>query len=358
MCSGVLALGITERIPDYHQADVNRARRTPLSDLVQMRQNRARGGAAVFLKKADDKSKRLSLLIDLQKSPLLDARQKKWAREEVGRLRKGIEGEKDSAFFLGRYFKGGENHVLLHDLRLEFEGDVAQIDHLVINRLGRFYLIETKNYAGNVSINAHGEFTVEYDDDRFGVPSPIEQSHRHERVLRRLLERLEISNRLGTSLDFHHVVMFHPKAIITRPLASEFDTSCVIKADQFPSWHRRFVDTNLGIGTVLRGVANVRSLETAKEWGEKLVRQHRVANQLDLPEFMRPHEAARPASREANPAAQVLSAPTASIGSESAKRLVCLHCGAKISFAEGRYCWNNEARFKGGQYCREHQAVF
>ncbi|WP_088287324.1 hypothetical protein [Ideonella sp. A 288] len=32
-------------------------------------------------------------------------------------------------------------------------------------------------------------------------------------------------------------------------------------------------------------------------------------------------------------------------------------CGAKLSFAEGKFCWNNEARFGGLQYCREHQAA-
>ena len=40
------------------------------------------------------------------------------------------------------------------------------------------------------------------------------------------------------------------------------------------------------------------------------------------------------------------------------KKLVCLHCSTKISFAEGKYCWNNASRFHGGQYCREHQKLF
>lgn len=209
----------------------------------------------MLLKKADDKSKRIALLEDLQKSTMLDFRQKKWLREELSRFRKGIQGEQDSAYYLDQHFKDGGNHVVLHDLRFEFEGDVAQIDHLVIARISNFYLIETKNYAGNVSINASGEFTAEYGDDRFGVPSPIEQSRRHERILRKLLERLEIAGRFGTAPEFQHVVMFHPKAIITRPKPSEFDTSGVIKADQFPSWHAKFVD-KIGVGTLLLGAAN------------------------------------------------------------------------------------------------------
>jgi hypothetical protein len=33
-------------------------------------------------------------------------------------------------------------------------------------------------------------------------------------------------------------------------------------------------------------------------------------------------------------------------------------CGTKISFAEGKHCWNNAGRLGGLQYCREHQAAF
>jgi len=315
----------------------------------------------MLLKKTDDKSKRLALLEELQKSTMLDSSQKKWLREELSRFRKGIKGEEESAYYLDQHFKGGENHVLLHDLRFEFEGDVAQIDHLIINRFGMFYMAETKNYAGNVTINSHGEFAVEYDEDRFGVPSPIEQSRRHERILRKLLDRLAITNRLGTQMGFHHVVMFHPKAIITRP-ASGFDTSNVIKADQFPSWHEKFVDKTMGTGMVLRGFANMRSLDTVKEWGEKLMRQHRPQNQLTLPEFMQPKAKAARTPAAPTPVQPTQVAPVAQepspTGDAGAKRLICLHCHSKISYPEGKYCWTNAVRFKGGQYCREHQALF
>lgn len=242
----------------------------------------------MLLKSVDDKSKRVALLEDLQRSSMLDMRQKTWLREELWRLRKGIQGEQESAYFLDQYFKDGVNHMVLHDLRFVIDGDVSQIDHLVINRGTGIYLIETKNYAGNVTINAHGEFTVAYGNDQFGVPSPIEQSHRHARQLQRLLEGLEIKGRDGGPLECYHVVMFHPKAIITRPKPSEFDTRNVIKADQFPSWHQKFVDKEIGVGKVLKMVINLRSHDTIKDWGEKLSRQHRPANLLDLPEFMQP----------------------------------------------------------------------
>ena len=85
----------------------------------------------MLLKSADDKSKRLALLDDLQKSSQLDPQQKKWLRNDLQRCKKGIQGERESSHYLGSYFKDGENHVVLHDLRLVFEEEVAQIDHLV-----------------------------------------------------------------------------------------------------------------------------------------------------------------------------------------------------------------------------------
>jgi hypothetical protein len=323
----------------------------------------------VLLKSADDKSKRLALLEDLQKSSRLDTRQKKWLREELGRFRKGIQGEKDSAYYLDQYFKGGENHVLLHDLRFVVDGDVAQIDHLIINRGFGCYMIETKNYSGNLTINEHGEFTAEYDEDRFGVPSPIEQSRRHERIVKRLLATLGIANRTGAPLDCYHVVMLHPKAIIRRPPAKAFDTSNVIKADQFPTWHSQFVEKTVGFTDVLKMAVNVRALDTIKEWGEKLKRQHRPANQLELPEFMqprtgdleskaRPEQGPAPVRIAATQAAQAAVPTPAEGGHPLARKLICVQCQSKITFPEGKFCWNNEKRFGGLQYCREHQALF
>lgn len=242
----------------------------------------------MLLKTADDKSKRLALLEDLQRSTLLDTIQKKWLREELMRLRKGIQGEKDSAYYLDQYFKHGVNHVVLHDLRFVVDGDVAQIDHLVINRGFGIYLFETKNYSGNLVINDRGEFTAQYEDMHFGIPSPIEQSQRHARILTRLLKNLGIGNRVGSEMKFFHVVLLHPKAIIQRPTPKSFNTTNVIKADQFPSWHQKFVDKEITFGETLKLMANLRGLDTIQDWAKKLVRQHRPADLLDLPDFMQP----------------------------------------------------------------------
>lgn len=315
----------------------------------------------MLMKSADDKSRRLKLLEDLQQSKQLDYRQKKWLREELHRCSMGIRGERDSAHYLDNYFKDKENHVLLLDLRFVVDGDVAQIDHLILNRVGHMILVETKNHAGSLTVNAHGEFTVHYEQDSFGIPSPWEQSRRHERILARLLERLEITGRLDKQPEFHHVVMLHPKAVITRPDAAQLDTSYLIKADQFPSWHEKFAK-QVGATTLLKAMFNVRSMETITAWAEKLKRQHRPADALALPDFMQPTAPTPAPAPRVAPIAQAALAQTPPLAAPApdapAKKLVCAHCGAKISYPEGKYCWNNSQRFNGLQYCREHQGLF
>ncbi len=312
----------------------------------------------MLIKSADDKSKRLALLEDLQKSSLLDTRQKDWLRTELRNLRAGIKGEQAAAFYLDGHYKDGQNNVLLHDLRFQLDDEVAQIDHLVINRTGYMVQIETKNYSGDLEVNAHGEFTVRYGPERYGIPSPYEQSRRHARILGKLLERLEISTRTDKLPEFHNVVMMHPQAIIRRPDLKAFDTSFLIKADQFPAWHEKLVEST-SAGGIFKALFNMRGPDTIREWGEKLKRQHRAPDLLALPEFMQPK---KPLVKPAPAAVPVPSAPPqaeAPPGADVslAKKLICAHCRAKISYPEGKFCWNNAKRFGGLQYCREHQGL-
>lgn len=316
----------------------------------------------MLIKQADDKTKRLRLLEELQASPVLDNRQKDWLKDEYWRVKRGIEGEADAAFHIDSLLRDGKNTAVLHDLRLVVDGDTAQIDHLVFTRMLEFILVETKCYSGHVQITEAGEFNVRYDSGkRFGVPSPIAQSERHARVLAKLLERLEITGRLGTQPKFHHVVMLHPKAIIERPDAKRLDTGNVIKADQFAQWRERWIDKGSALDA-FAGLLNVRGRDTLKDWAEKLARQHRPDDLLKLPEFMQPRKDARPAPVTAHASMPIAHTPPvpSSHGepdTSPAKRLFCATCNSKISYAEGKFCWNNTKRFGGLQYCRKHQTA-
>lgn len=319
------------------------------------------GKHKMIIKQADNKAKRLALLADLKKSALLDVRQKDWLDEELNRTRRGIEGEREAAFYIDSFLKDNENKAVIHDLRLEVDGEVAQIDHLFFSRLLHFVLIETKCFNGNVAINDHGEFSVTYGNGRtYGIPSPVEQSKRHERILSKLVDSLGISGRLGIKPTFHHLVMLHPKAVIQRPDKKAFETSNVIKADALPAWHDKWVEQTLGVVELFSGLVSVRSSDTIKTWGEQLAAQHRPTNPLSLPEFMAPKATVVVAQEPPPVKAGPHSAPARSTQVKTPdeglkKRLICVTCGSKIPYNVGLFCWNNEKRFGGFQYCREHQ---
>jgi hypothetical protein len=313
----------------------------------------------MLIKSPDDKSKRLKLLQELQQSEWLDERQRDWLRDQYWRLKPGVDGERDAAYFLDASFSGSKNHAVLHDLRIEADGKVAQVDHLVMDRLLTFFLLETKAYRGSLNINEHGEFTAIYDDGRqFGIESPLEQSRRHESVLKSVLERLEITGRGGLAPRFVHVVMVHPKAIIQRPPADKFDTSMVIKADQFATWHKKYM-AKIRPTEILGSLINIRGRNTVNEWAERLKAEHCPISPLDLPDFMKPKKQSATvrsviqAPRAAKPAAVVAAGCIASADETNGK--VCAECGKSLTPKAVKYCRDNVARFNNKLYCFQHQ---
>ena len=43
----------------------------------------------------------------------------------------------------------------MHDLRVEHAGQVAQIDHLLVNRLLQIYVLESNSFAEGLDVNEH-----------------------------------------------------------------------------------------------------------------------------------------------------------------------------------------------------------
>ena len=313
----------------------------------------------MLIKLADDQSKRLALLESLEQSPLLDDRQKKWLRDELWKLRKGRSGERNAAYYIDSALKDNPNLAVIHDLRLEWEDESAQIDHLIISRGLIFYLLETKNFSGNLSINEHGEFTVFYGNTRQGIPSPIQQSKRHEKVLTKWLEQLGISGRFGSSPQFFHVVLVAPTSTINRPTPAKFDTSNVIKADAFDAWRLQHVENRMSFGQTFTAMANLRSADTVREWAQKLVDMHRPLNPLQLPDFMKPREQAnvQPQAQAAARSQPVKSPRPAAqrVSTAAAPGAVCASCAKPLSAAEQAFCSNNAKLFDGAMLCMTHQ---
>ncbi|MDX9718524.1 MAG: nuclease-related domain-containing protein [Thauera sp.] len=224
----------------------------------------------MILKETDSKAEQLAELDALMAAPGVPPEKKLQIERELKILRAGIKGERESAYDIDFYSGTHKNRIVIHDLRLELNGRVAQIDHLVLNRLLEVYVLETKHFTEGVSINDQGEFSIWFGGKPRGIPSPLEQNDRHIAVLTEAFKTLKMPTRLGIRLQpsFESLVLVSKNARITRP--EKFDTGRVLKSDQLERW----VEKNIDSGSPLM-MAKLVSVETLTAIAEQLVALHR-----------------------------------------------------------------------------------
>lgn len=102
------------------------------------------------------------------------------------KLDAGIKQEHDVAFYLRRAYKNSEQVMVLNDLRIEHDGESAQIDHLIVYTYG-FIVVESKSIRGEVKVNEYGEWTRSYKGQWSGMPSPIKQAELQLKLLKQYL---------------------------------------------------------------------------------------------------------------------------------------------------------------------------
>ena len=87
----------------------------------------------MIIKRTDSKQKEIQELLSLLKKDITP-NQRFFIERELKSMRNGVQGEKDSAYYIDFYFGSSKNWAVIHDLRIEHEGQAAQIDHILINR--------------------------------------------------------------------------------------------------------------------------------------------------------------------------------------------------------------------------------
>ncbi len=165
--------------------------------------------------------------------------------------------------------------MVLHDLRIEEAGQVAQIDHLLINRFLEIYVLESKTFGNGIAINEHGEFTTWIGNRPVGTPSPIEQNRRHIAVLEILLRALPMPKRLGIRLTptLKSFVLVSNESNITRPSKSKFNTDEVVKAEAFATLVDKEIDGRSG-AAILASAAKIVAPETIETIARLLLSEH------------------------------------------------------------------------------------
>lgn len=222
----------------------------------------------MLCKKADDKANALAQLEKLLAAAPGD--RKPLVERELRSLRAGIKGEQESAYLIDFHLKDSKNTAVIHDLRLELaDGRVAQIDHLLIHRTYRVYVLETKHFAHGLKITDAGEFLRwnEWRKTYEGMPSPLEQNERHSTVVKKAFETLRLPEPHVESL-----ILIAPQARIDRP--RHFDTSKIVKADQFMKALEKSLEGG-SFFSVISGLVKTAVADSVADIAAKLVALHK-----------------------------------------------------------------------------------
>ena len=291
----------------------------------------------MLLKTADDKSGDIQALEALLGRTDLDARQRRAIQDEIWAIRLGAKAESDAAYQLDFDLRDSKHWAVIHDLRIDLEGQVAQIDHLVISRMLEVFVCESKSYTGGVKVNEHGEWSTFRDRRPIGIPSPVEQNRRHIKVLEQVTKRglVRLPRRIVTiKPTFRNIVLVSKDGLITRPRKKLPELDSVVKVDQFRT---HLLSREISNSQVLKFVTS----DTLAAFGRQLVALHSPAHvdweaRFGLAVAPSPVAEASPARRQwlvkydgpCSTCGKVLLKDTPAVWRQNERRMLCLDCGA------------------------------
>lgn len=294
----------------------------------------------MIIKNADDKTSHIQQLEDLLN--VANADQKNRINQELRNIRAGIKAEQEAAYLIDFDLGKSQNTLVIHDLRLEIGGRVAQIDHLLINRTLNIFVLETKHFHAGLKVTEEGEFMSwnVFKKCFEGMSSPFAQNERHIAVLNDALARIDMPSKVGLRLSpvCHSYVLVSSKARIDRP--KKFDTSRIIKSDMLAATLEKFFD-KAGVLEVVGSLARCLSAETLEKVGQTLLRTHRPASFDYAAKFgIQPGQQSVPSVTVAPPiVAEPEPAPQIIVPSgKPADQHMCRECkSAKLSVQYGKY---------------------
>jgi len=225
----------------------------------------------MIFKDIDSKDEEINTLETLYKQSQSD-KQKQLILKDLKALENGYSAEKDNAYYLDFAFKDSNKFILLHDIRLEYNGLTAQFDHILITPAG-IIALESKSFKGTLTINDDTSLTVKYGKFNKTFPSPVEQNKRHLQVLKQFIEEhIELPTRIKLmgGLEYEQKVLIHPNTNVTnKVLPKDF-----IRSDIFASNRKKEID-NLSVSTLLLKVTRIITPDLATIIARKLLLAHK-----------------------------------------------------------------------------------
>lgn len=328
----------------------------------------------MLIKRADDKTKDLEILQSLLKRPDASAETKRKIEQEIRNIQSGIRGEADTAYEIDFHYGSSKNWAVIHDLRIEHKGRVAQIDHLLVNRFLDVWVCESKRFSEGIAINAQGECAMFWNGRPQGIGSPHEQNAKHIAVVKAACDdgAVDLPKRLGFSIkpSFSSLIVVSKNARISRPKAKGWWNDSIVKADSVKTKIEKSFDSDNNILLA----AKIVSSDTLKDFAIRLTSLHVPATfdwlaRFGLPEAVpvqagatgvsSPKSQISPFDQPQVKADSAAAAPSPdqvfeSVGAKKSK-LVCSSCGISVQYNVAKFCWFNKAKFGGKVFCFDCQ---
>ena len=253
----------------------------------------------MIYKDSDNKMPVVAMLMRML--ALAKPEQRALVERELGMLQAGMATEREAAALIDLYLKNSTRTAVLHDLRLVSQDGVAvQIDHLLIQRPRRFYLLDTRHFSQGLKITEDGDF-LHWNEAIKGlepIPSPLDALARQVSTLRDALEPFGLDDAPIDSL-----VLLAPNARIERP--RRFSSARVMKVDQF--MEKLNDGRDAAAAQTVQSYLNRTSMsDSIADIAHKLIALHRPTTAATLARFgLRGHAAQAPAQdSESGAAAQ------------------------------------------------------
>lgn len=223
----------------------------------------------MILKEIDEKKAQIDTLKELLGRSTSKS-QKKLIVQDLKKLENGYKNEAQNAYFINFELKDSKNIIVIHDIRLECNGRVAQIDHLLFTRTG-IEIVESKSFNGAVRVKKDNSLEVTYGTKKYTYPNPLEQAKRHKIVLEDVLkEQKLLTNKIGFKFDIDTCVVFGSNTtVLNSSLPDGFH-----KAENFIDERDRIINS-MGIGEALVKVWSVKRMPEVEKIANALVELHK-----------------------------------------------------------------------------------
>lgn len=183
--------------------------------------------------------------------------------------RAGRKAEEQMAHYLLRFFSKSESVDVLNGVRIELDGEIAQMDHMVLHPFG-ILIVESKSVAGSVQIKDDGQWirwnVINDQKKASGMRSPITQAQMQSALLKDLLTERVKNKAALDNVRFDVIVAISDNGTIQWPSTGPLAEVC--KADQVPGKIQSQMQS-------LQVVPPVLNAENRKRIADFLVKMHK-----------------------------------------------------------------------------------